>query len=71
MPRAVELLHQPAELAVLELERCDQLVQLAEIDAAALLPAVDQRGERACGRIGARLLTNLHVQVIVTAARTG
>ena len=39
----VELLVQAAEVGVLELERLGQLVDLAQVDAAALLAAVDER----------------------------
>ena len=50
-PARIEVLVEAAEIVLLEVERLDELVDLAELQAAAFLPAVDQRGKGATERI--------------------
>ena len=54
-PARVELLVEAAEVGVLEVERLDELVDLREVEAAALLPPVQQRGHRAARGVACRI----------------
>jgi hypothetical protein len=53
-PAGVELLVQPAEVRLLELERLREFVHLAEREASAILAAVEQRVECAVERVLSR-----------------
>ena len=46
-PAGLELLVEPADVVVLELERLGELVDLGEIEASVLLAPVDERRDRA------------------------
>ena len=45
-PAGLDLLVEPADVVVLELERLGELVDLGEIEATGLLTPVDERGHR-------------------------
>ena len=60
-PARVELLVQPAEVRLLEVERLRELVDLAELQAAAILAAVDQRSESAANAFWAELISRVFV----------
>ena len=50
-PARLQLLVEAAEIGLLELERLGELVDLGEVEAAALLAPVDQSGDRSARRV--------------------
>ena len=47
-PAGLELLVEPPDVVVLELERLSQLVDLGEVEASVLLASIEERCDRAC-----------------------
>ena len=63
----VELLVELPEVRVVEVERLHELVDLHEVQAALLLPPVDERGERALQSVAGR---HRHTVTVLTGKRT-